>query len=350
MLSTTEITERFEFNESTPKVCYTYFSPDHLEIFNELYDDVIIEVINSLGSNLYIDFLYLLNEIERIIYDKTDRSPRLRNVRGKYRFRKCLQDQVGEYFKSENLETYARTNIKERVVFNFAGYELNVAPISFAENWEYGVNLRRSAGVILMNNNDEILMVYDRYRCLNFPMGKEDHKDCNNLKSVALRECFEEVGYKWPIDTVNQLSMYATSYCAVNSSWDCIYEGKIQRFYFFPGFLGQIRRDFRRKNEIQGNLWIHINKLQSFFNEVDLDKTYEKTERIKFKFEDRIKTLCVEETNYTVAFSVHNFFTRKTVIRDHILDPNNPFNIPLDNAPHDRSEAAEALRILFNIE
>ena len=33
-------------------------------------------------------------------------------------------------------------------------------------------------------------------------------------------------------------------------------------------------------------------------------------------------TLCVEEKNYTVAFSVQNFYIRKSDIRNHILDEN----------------------------
>ena len=39
-------------------------------------------------------------------------------------------------------------------------------------------------------------------------------------------------GYKWPLDRVNQLSMYATSYYSVNASWESVFESRVQRFFF----------------------------------------------------------------------------------------------------------------------
>ena len=59
--------------------------------------------------------------------------------------------------------------------------------------------MRRVAGAILINCNNQVLAVVTSEDYVNIPMGKEDFDDDLDLKTTSLRELWEETNYWMPV-------------------------------------------------------------------------------------------------------------------------------------------------------
>ena len=79
---------------------------------------------------------------------------------------------------------------------------------NFSDFWHDNLKMRRVAGALLINRNNQVLVVVTIEGCVNIPMGKEDYDDDENLKTTSLRELGEETKYWWPLQEVSNFNLF----------------------------------------------------------------------------------------------------------------------------------------------
>ena len=302
-----------------------YSSEDLKKIKPKLREDL----LKDLALESTVPFLVQIKKIDENIYRLVDTDTKI-SKRDKYDVIKYLRNEAKDYYVS-NDQYGLLIDFDSKIVRN---------SYNFQKKWEYSVGLRQSSGVIIQNNKEQILFVFGENKSLNFPMGKEEFNDNKNLKTTALREVKEEVGYPWPLNKVEQLNMYEpTPFKFQNTS-------KEQRFYYCTSFNDEdnIDPNFSRKEEINGNVWVNISDLRNFFNRMLKYEDCDKSAHIDFNKWKTIKVQMHKQNTdlFTVADSVQNFFIRRSYIRDLIFGIS-----PVDVVLYDKTPANEELERLW---
>ena len=106
------------------------------------------------------------------------------------------------------------------------------------------------AGVIIVNKQGEFLCVVEENNVLNFPIGKLDYNDEDDLKRTAFRELFEETGVRVTYDEFEKAQYFVDIPLK-----RCGYT-KLFRFYIVEGFEGPVKINHRRRGEIKGLAWV----------------------------------------------------------------------------------------------
>lgn len=284
---------------------------------NELKQKLIDFINKKFSKDDWHDFLNVYNIIEKQVYSLVDEKYKSFDRYAKQIFIDQLNDDAKHHL----------ANNLFKVKFKHKRGD------SFLINWEFNVKRLDCAGVILhrvKKGKGELLFVYYRDKNnkirINFPMGKIDYNDNNNLKRTAVRELFEETNYAWPEGV--RLELYQdTSYCFTVDQKNF---KKNHKFYFFKNFEHEIDHEFKKDNEIEGSLWLQVDKLKKYF--AKSDEKYDNTSgRINFingsvtvrsSSLKNIKNLKTTFSQVYFSYSVENFFLRGSALRDCIFDPN----------------------------
>ena len=317
---------RWQSSEEKTRSEFNYYSYEDLKkIKPKLREDL----LKDLALESTVPFLVQIKKIDENIYTLVDADKKILK-RDKYDIIKYLRREAKYYYVHNN--QYGR-------LIEFDS-EVVSDSYKFQKKWEYSLGLRKSSGVILHNNKEQILFVFGENQTLNFPMGKEEFNDNKNLKTTALREVKEEIGYPWPLNKVEELNMYEpTPFKFQNTS-------KEQRFYYCTSFNDEdnIDPNFSRKEEINGNVWVNISDLRNFFNRMLKYEDCDKSAHIDFNKWKTIKVQMHKQNTdlFTVADSVQNFFIRRSYIRDLIFGIS-----PVDVVLYDKTPANEELERLW---
>ena len=261
---------------------------------------------NELNLTSKTKFLVVYTNLSKSIYELVDGHSEIFQVK-KGRFIDYLHKRAKTYY--ENLSRF----IIFRRYFNRP----------FDLKWDYSIKLRQSAGVILRNNNDEVLFVIQKNNSINFPMGHEDPNDERSLETTAYRELEEETGYQRSDRII--LNDFVDSPFSFKSSPRDNLEGyryrmnKIQRIYYYPNFVHvhEIRQDYDDDYEINGNVWVKIRSLQNFFAGARMYRNYQPNDKVNFTY-NRLNVVPYQR-GFTVAPSVQNFFIRPSDLRNRVL-------------------------------
>lgn len=303
-----------------------------LEIKTRLREQVEEKLLNFFQDEVgteRISFLFLYNKIETLVYSLVDNCKSLSGNK--------THGVISYLFFSSEIFC---SDYGNQIIFN-TQLDNNA---NFETQWYFSRKQRDCAGMIVTNNRNQVLLVYDKKYTLNFPMGKVDHADNGRFKTTALREFKEETGFIWPsfsdlLKVNNNCLIPFVNYRRRRRNEALYTLKRYHRFYYIPNFNYKVDHNFAAYGEIIGSIWVNIDDITSFFQNEELEKEYDEDQVIEDINENKI--LRIEKVivpykkcsyiykdilYFTIAPSVQNFFMRDSYVRRVILKLKIPDN------------------------
>jgi 8-oxo-dGTP pyrophosphatase MutT (NUDIX family) len=113
-----------------------------------------------------------------------------------------------------------------------------------------------SAGVIITNENNQILVLYrgEPFNDVSFPKGKQENNE--TLEQTAIRETKEETGFD--VQIIRKIGVNKYEYF-----WEPTKEHVVKEVHYFLGKVtgGYLTNDFDEKDNVQKFEWVDKNKL-----------------------------------------------------------------------------------------